>query len=100
MNYPFITTAVCWETRNPKRSGKAAAWCKDYGLLPLTDSLFIGRLKASERKALSQRFSSVFANRTEAYNMFPLCKTCYENAELSRMHSKRAVDYAPFEVIG
>ena len=99
MNNPLVTTAVGWETRNTKRTLKAAAWCQDYGLSPLTATLFIGNLKAKERKSLLERFQNAFTKSTERYILLSLCKSCYEHAQFSRTH-KGVIEFMPFEIVG
>lgn len=99
MNNPFTDTAVCWETRNQKHSRKATEWCKNYGLHGLTATLYIGKLKRKEREIIINGFQKLFIKKTEAFHIFPLCKSCYREIELYKVNKDQLI-YPPFEIIG
>jgi hypothetical protein len=99
MNNPLLMTAACWETRNGQHTHRAVQWCKNYGLQPLTATLYIGQLRKSERTALLREFEKVFLNKTETFHLLVLCQSCYSNAELHRLKHDEIVP-PPFEIIG
>lgn len=65
-------TLVCWETRNWRHRKQALEWCKNYGLTPLTSTVYAGNLKTKERKRIEDNFKNLFINKTEIYYFFPL----------------------------
>lgn len=65
-------TLVCWETRNWRHHKKAMEWCKNYGLYPLTRTIYIGNLKTRELSRIENSFKDLFIKKTEKYYLFPL----------------------------
>lgn len=99
MNNSFIITLIYWQTRNWRHNKEAETLCKNYGLLPLTKTFYVSKLKRKEIVALTKHFEKTFLKKTEIYNLFPLCKSCFDAVTMPKIKKGR-IHQAPFEIIG
>lgn len=95
MRSPLAVAAVCFQTRHRQHQKAAMERCKNYGLKRLTATFWIGRLNATERVELNEKFQHAFTGKTERFFFFPICKSCYATALLEGFE-KGAVDNPPF----
>ena len=80
MNRLLFTVLVSWQTKNRRRQHKAENWCKDFGLLPLQKTLYIGSLYRSEQIKLNKKLRALFIGKRELYHSFPICSSCIKDA--------------------
>ncbi|HID90695.1 TPA: CRISPR-associated endonuclease Cas2 [Candidatus Bathyarchaeota archaeon] len=55
---------------------------KDYGLVRIQKSAFIGRLKRSRLRSLHTDLRKLVGDRRENVQLYPLCDSCYRGRRL------------------
>ncbi len=94
------TVVAGWETRNFRRSQRAALWCKNYGLVAITRTAYIGLLDVKEREELRKKFQNSFIKSTDSFYLLLLCNTCMPIAVLPEKVAKDIQrNQATFELI-
>ncbi len=97
-NFPIITL-VTWETRNWRHNDKALVWCKNYGLKPITRTVYVGKLYGKERMLLQKKFQLVFNKKTEKFAFIGLCQSCFAAARIDDTIKCNAEHISNFELI-
>lgn len=93
-------TLLCWETRNWRHQKQAVEWCKNYGLTPLTRTVYAGNLKTKEIKLIEDNFQKLFVNKTEAYYFFPLHNFTISQLTGKKDHAKEKLsEDSEFEIV-
>jgi len=99
MNNFSTITLVTWETRNWRHNDKALLWCKNYGLKPITRTVYIGKLYIKERALLQKKFQLVFNKKTEKFALMGLCQSCFDVAKIDDTIKRNAEHISNFELI-
>ena len=97
MNNNLVTTIVGWETRNQKKAKRAEVSCNNYGLQRLLKNLFVGKLYAKEKQALTMKLENLLPDKTDNVFVASFCGACHSN--LTLMVQKKAKNQPSFEIL-
>lgn len=86
-------------TKNAKRH-KVSERCKDYGLVRIQKSSFIGRLTKNKAEMLMLDLQKILEGEDDCVFMIPACTTCYQDKILIGTFDESVLDKKEFIIIG
>lgn len=73
---------VIYDISDDNLRTQMSEFLKDYGLIRIQKSAFIGRLKRNELRSLHTDAKKLIAERDENVQMYPVCDACYKGRVL------------------
>jgi len=70
-----------WDTRSTKRHTQATSKCKDFGFKQIVKNIYIGKLRATERRELLFSMKKIMNKKTDKIFSAILCESCFKSLD-------------------
>jgi CRISPR/Cas system-associated endoribonuclease Cas2 len=98
MNEHALLTIVIWKTINKRKGSKAVTLAKNYALVNLQPSLYIGRLTKKERGEFEAKMNALLSGKRDQVHFFTACRSCALESNASH-HIARQYQTTIFEIV-
>ncbi len=78
MNNPNLAIILGWDTRSAKRHTQAVSKCKDFGFKQIIKNIYIGKLRATEKRELLFGMTKIMNKKTDKIFSSTLCNSCFQ----------------------